>query len=273
MAKYTKKSAETKEAAKTSSLVIQQPTVLTVALEITGTAPLIQNNFSQKTIEQMLRKHMGISVPREAKKPSECVRDATIYNQDGVVSVPPAAIKKAMICAAGQIKTFKKTHLRTQIYIRGGSIPITYERMEPRMDLVRTSGMSRAPDVRFRPMFEGWKARLEIEFSDMLNAQSVVDMLHRAGSIGLGEWRPEKDGSFGTFRVSRHISDPEEIDEVRAICACPLKGLKIPSWAIDADIDPTLLAKIASRQDEDGEPPEEDLDSGTSAGEATWSIA
>ena len=39
---------------KKASVSIKQPTTLEVALEITGTADMIQNAFSQKAVEQML---------------------------------------------------------------------------------------------------------------------------------------------------------------------------------------------------------------------------
>jgi hypothetical protein len=135
--------------------------------------------------------------------------------------------------------------LRTALYVEGASIPITYEAMVPRMDMVRTSGMSRTPDVRFRPMFEGWKARLLIKFSDTMQVQTVIDLLNRAGSVGLGEWRPEKDGTFGTFYISRHIDDRKEIAAVVEACSHPLVQLRIPEWAMDAEISPEILKRIA----------------------------
>jgi hypothetical protein len=110
--------------------------------------------------------------------------------------------------------------------------------------------MTRAPDVRFRPMFEGWKARLVIQFSDAIAMQSVVDLVQRAGRVGLCEWRPEKDGTFGTFRVSRAITDPKEIAEVRDICSPQLRSLKIPEWALDAEIDPELLQRVFDEQED-----------------------
>ena len=228
------------------SVIITQPNILSVGLEITGTAPLILNAFSQKTIEIMLKKHMGITTPRENKVPSQALEDATTRNREGRVSIPPTAFKKAMLTAASQIKTFKKTHLRTQLYVEGGSIPITYEGdMLPRMDVVITKGISRAPDLRFRPSYEKWKARLILQFSDLLAVQSVVDLLNRAGTVGVGEWRPEKDGAFGTFIVTRHISDQQEIEEVRRECASQLKAIIIPDWALDAEITPEVLKDIA----------------------------
>lgn len=226
------------------SLVIEQPKTFSVCIEIAGTADLIQNNFSQKSVEQMLRKHMGISVQREPKKPRECLEEATVRNIDGKVSISPSCFKQAMLGAATQIKTFKKTQLRIALFVQGSSIPITFDKMIPRMDVTRTSGMNRAPDIRFRPAFQNWKARMIVEFSDMLSVQTVIDLLNRAGKGGVGEWRPQRNGTFGTFRVVRHVSDPKEIGAVEAECAVGLVPLTIPDWALDAEIDPQLLSDI-----------------------------
>ncbi len=229
-----------------SSIVIEQPSSMIVTLEIKGTAPLLQHCFGQKAIEQMLRKHMGLSVQREAKKPAEVIESATVRNVDGKVCLPPTAIKKAMLSAAAQIKGLKKTQLRSQVYVCGGSIPISYSRMVPQMDMCRTSGMGRTPDVRFRPRFEDWSARLRIEFADQIQVQTVVDLLQRAGRVGVGEWRPERDGEFGTFEVSRNIIDAKEIAEVAKACAPSLRRLTIPEWAMDVELSPEILSHLSN---------------------------
>lgn len=236
------------------SIVIAQPKTLHVGLEVTGTAELIQNNFGQKAIEQMLRKHMGLSVQKEVKKPREVIEAATIRNIEGKVCLPPTAFKKAMLTASTQLKALKKTQLRTALFVEGGGIVIAYKEMVPRMDMVRLSGMTRTPDVRFRPSFIGWSARLVIQFSDLLSVQTVVDLLNRAGTVGVGEWRPEKDGTFGTFRVTRHISDVKELEEVREANAPALQRPHIPEWALDMAIDPEILRRVF---DESGTPPDE----------------
>lgn len=232
------------------SVIIEQPNTLFVSVEIKGTAPLIQNKFSQKAIEEMLRKHMGLSVQREKKIPSECIERATVYNSAGKVCIPPTAFKKAMLTASTQVKSLKKTQLRTSIFIVGNSIPITFSRMVPRMDMVRTSGIGRTPDVRFRPAFEDWTARLTIEFSDVLPPQTVVDLVNRAGTVGVGEWRPERDGTFGTFVISRNITEAKELNEVRRQCAVTIPALTIPEWAMNAELTPEILSKIASSGNE-----------------------
>lgn len=251
----TRKTSKLKEqgkamAASAQSIVIQQPTILSVGLEVSGTSDLIQNKFSQKSVEMMLRKHMGISVQRESKRPREVLEDATVYNTDGKVALPPTGFKLAMISAASQLKGLKKTQLRTALFVVGNSIPITYDKMIPRMDITRTSGIGRTPDIRFRPSFTNWKARLIIQFADTLTVQSVVDLLNRAGSVGVGEWRPEKNGVFGTFKVTRHIDTPKEIGEVEAECAVPLVPLRIPDWALDAEISPEVIQKIFSAEEQ-----------------------
>lgn len=236
---------------KSNSDMIPQAQQLMIALEVEGTATLIQNRFDQKAIEQMLRKHMGLPVEKTKKIPAECVDRAIIRNVAGDVCIPPTAFKKAMLTAAMQVKGLKKTSLRSMVFVEGGSIPITYSRMEPRMDMTRTSGMGRTPDVRFRPEFQDWKARLILLFSDQIPVQTVVDLLNRAGNVGIGEWRPEKDGTHGTFGVVRAITDPKEISEVRRICRPQVQKLIIPEWAMNAELTDDILAKIASGEDQE----------------------
>lgn len=217
---------------------------LFIGLELTGTATLVQNCFNQKAIEQMLRKHMGLPVEQEKKIPAECIERAVIRNTEEVICIPPTALKKAILSASGPIKGLTKTVLRGQVFVQGGSIPIKYSRMVPRMDMVKLSGQSKVPDVRFRPEFEDWSARVIILFSEQLPVQTVIDLVDRAGDIGIGEWRPEKDGSHGTFEISRLIEDKKELAEIPRICRPPIKSLIIPEWAMNVELSADILSKL-----------------------------
>ena len=233
------------------AIVVEQPSELFVAVEVTGSTSYIQNNFSQKAVEEMLRKHMGHSVQKTPKKPSEVLERATIRNVDGHVSIPPVAFKSAMVSAASNMKALKKTALRTGLFVEGASLPIRFAEMVPRMDMVRTSGMARTPDVRFRPSFVGWTARMVIRFADTFSHQSVIDLLNRAGRVGVGEWRPEKNGTHGQFSVTRAIEKRAELEEIRAACAVALVPLVIPEWALNLEIDPETLAAMFGDQGEE----------------------
>jgi hypothetical protein len=220
-----------------------------LGVEVAGLSDLIQSNFSQKTIEEMLRKHMGFAVHKEPKKPAELIERAIIRNIDGRVCIPPTAFKKGMLTASLPVKSLKKTELRPALWVEGSSIPITYDEMVPRMDMVRLAGVSRTPDVRFRPMFTNWKARMIIGFSEVLKPETVIALLNKAGKVGVGEWRPERDGSFGTYKVVRNITDQKELKEVRKLCATPLTPLVIPEWAMDVELSPDVMRKIAASEE------------------------
>ena len=251
---------EVGEQAKAETFVIKPKTTASIAVEIGGRS-LIQNAFSQKAIEEMLRKHMGLSVQREKKNPRKVIEAAIIRNIDGTVCMPVVALKCAMLTASGTVKTFerKKTLLKTSLYVEGDSIPVEFQKMVPRMDMVRCSDMNRTPDIRFRPNFIDWKMRFVLVYAnDLFQVQTMLDLLQRAGDVGIGEWRPEKNGVHGRFQILRAIDKSAEIAEVRAACAVPLKVPEIPEWALDANIDMTLLAKLFSPGADGGETSSED---------------
>jgi hypothetical protein len=184
-----------------------------VALEVTGRTPLLQHCFSQS----------------KSEKPRDQIEAATLRNVDGAVCVSPGAFKQAMLAVAKRSGGFKKPELRMHFRVEGFSIPVTYDAMVPRMDMVRRAGLHFPPDVTYRPSFEGWKARLVVQFDNTLTAQTIIDLLNLAGEGGIGAWRPEHGGTFGEFEVSRRIDDPVEIAEVRAACAVALVELELPA--------------------------------------------
>ena len=62
-------------------------------------------------------------------------------------------------------------------------------------------------DVRIRPMWKQWSAKVTVEFdADMITGESVINLLDRAGrQVGVGEGRPFSNNSvgqgWGTFSV------------------------------------------------------------------------
>jgi len=252
----SRKSSQVQSVAKEitiDSFVIKPPQRARLGFEIKGRAPLIQNNFPPKAMEEMLRKHMGLTVQREKKNPREVIENATIRNIHNDVCVKPVSIKLAMITAAGGLKTFQrqKTLLKTSLFVVGQSLPLQFKQMVPRWDPVSLGDMKRTRDIRFRPEFDEWSVRLLVQYSDtLLQPQSVADLLQRAGDVGICEWRPDKNGTNGTFDLVRAINDPEEIAEVEAASQIPLKKPKIPEWALDMNIDMTLVAKLFATEAE-----------------------
>lgn len=58
--------------------------------------------------------------------------------------------------------------------------------------------------MRHRPRFDNWGARFELLVNDdLLEVETAHQLLTEAGlGIGIGDFRPEKRGPFGTFRVT-----------------------------------------------------------------------
>lgn len=223
-----------------------------LGFEVRG-ATLIMNRFSDKSVHQMLAKHMGRDEARQKKIPREVIEQAIQRNETGAVAMPSTAFKKAILTAASAMKGFSKNKvpLRIGVFIKGASVPITYESMTPRMDITRLDGPSRAPDVRFRPQFNNWTARYVIMFDDAVTEQStIIDLVDRSGNVGIGEWRPERNGDHGTFEISRLLSK-DESQETMKLCAPIIRPITIPEWALDANLDLTQIQQILHENHEE----------------------
>jgi hypothetical protein len=76
---------------------------------------------------------------------------------------------------------------------------------EPKMreDVVRLGGASRSADLRYRAEFREWSAVLRITYVKSCLARGAVLSLLDAGGlgVGVGEWRPQHDGPFGTYAI------------------------------------------------------------------------
>lgn len=73
-----------------------------------------------------------------------------------------------------------------------------------RQDVVILSGMSRTPDLRWRGQFNNWFVDLKISYDKdgVYSLQDITNMLNAGGRYnGVGEYRPEKDGQYGMYRV------------------------------------------------------------------------
>jgi hypothetical protein len=57
--------------------------------------------------------------------------------------------------------------------------------------------------IRTRPIFENWTIEGELQYSpDFADRDDVIHWLKVAGNeVGLGDWRPQKYGPYGTFDV------------------------------------------------------------------------
>jgi len=176
-------------------------------LEIHGISPLITHAWSQKTIDEMISEQTGgAKKPKKPPRDPEAEYEATKYLlSDGRLGIPARAFKKAMVRAAKGSGTHM-TDARQVFFVQGIGpyqlVPIN-GKPEPRTDIVRLSKGKVQP--RFRCCFPEWSAELVIEYdAEAIAPAQIANLLNRAGfGVGVGDWRPEKDGDFGRFEVAK----------------------------------------------------------------------
>ena len=183
-----------------STIALERPDIRVIEIRIRGTAPLICHKWSEKAKKEMLAKQMKKSSPgREAKDPERDYRESLYVMEDGGYGFPAIGFKAAMV-RAGTYADLKMTFLRGAFHISQEFVRIIGE-PSMREDMVRV-GMGTA-DIRYRGEFRKWEAVLPIVYNARaISPEQLVNLLIIAGfSVGIGEWRPEKDGQFGTFAI------------------------------------------------------------------------
>jgi len=171
-----------------------------VSIRIRGTSPLITHPWSQKAREQMLAKQTKTaSKGRLAKDPEQEYQDSIYHHPEGGYGFPSVGVKAAMV-RAGTYADLKMTFLRGCFHLAGEWVRIEGEPRK-REDMVRV-GMGVA-DIRFRAEFPEWEATLDITFNARaISLEQLTNLVNVAGfAVGIGEWRPERDGQFGRFTV------------------------------------------------------------------------
>jgi hypothetical protein len=190
----------------------------TLRVPVVGTAPLIVHRFADKAKRQMLDAMQGRKSPKESKNPQQEYEAAFYRLKDDCPGFPVIAFKQATIGAARFYgKDVTMTALKQYMFFRGeiGTDGQALARIdgEPRMreDVVRVGRGGSGADLRYRPEFLEWSTVLEVVFvKSVITRGSVLSLIDAGGmGVGVGEWRPEKDGAFGTYRV-----DPTRDTEV-----------------------------------------------------------
>jgi hypothetical protein len=184
-----------------------KPNPLAVArtvLTVVGTTPLLMNAWSSEAKEMMrCKQQQGTSTrKKELKDPIAHFNGSRYLNAAGEDCVPVASFAQAIVGGARWTE-LKMTELRGTFFIIAPDGLLKIHGSEPRMreDMVRVFGG--VSDMRYRAEYEHWSVDLVFEYNERaITVQQLVDLVNLAGfSVGVGNWRPEKDGTFGRFAV------------------------------------------------------------------------
>lgn len=173
-------------------------------LHIQGTSSLICHRFSTKAKEQLEtpKKRRLMTGDRPARNPQQSFLDSLypMPGKSGSYGFPASAFKKAAVSACRQIPNLPMTFVRGAFFVLGDLVPIDVKPVL-REDIVRLNGG--VPDIRYRGEFKDWGCTLEIHYNKgAISKEQIVNLFNIAGfSVGVGDWRPERSGEFGRFKV------------------------------------------------------------------------
>jgi hypothetical protein len=173
----------------------------TASFILVGDSPLIVHAWSEKAKRAMLDKQMKRAKQAKEAKDPEADYEACFYRtKTGVPGFPAIGVKSAMISAC-RFADMKMTIARGAFHIDTEMLEVIGE-PRPREDMVRV-GMGTA-DIRYRPEFPTWRIPATLRFNaDVISAEQLANLLNVAGfGVGIGEWRPEKNGQYGRFHVA-----------------------------------------------------------------------
>lgn len=190
-------------------------------LYLIGTSPLIVHAFPEKTRKQMLDKQMKIAKGgRDARDPFQEVESAKYKLEDGRHGFPAVGFKAAAVTACTSLSDITKVSARQAFYIEGipmnspgaieGSfvrtqlIPLIAHEPTIREDVVRLSGVGRTAEMRYRPEYSIWGVELNIVLNpQVISVGQLATMFQAAGhGVGIGDYRPERNGDAGTFDIA-----------------------------------------------------------------------
>lgn len=207
------------------SIIVAPINIATYRFHIVGTSPLLTHRFDIDAFwaAEEAKHKVGVKAKREARNPQalflaglyllpESETPKAIGSYPGRVEavggqygIPSDSIKKAVASAA-----YRYCGAKNQVEILGALMMVDelIEIKSPnnpvmRADRVVLPGAGRALDVRFRPQFWPWTMAVDISFAtSVVSLDSLTNVLVAAGQlVGVGDWRQEKKGRFGTFTL------------------------------------------------------------------------
>lgn len=220
-------------AKKTEIVEIRPLEIKQTKIRIVGDTPLIVHAWSEKAKRMMLEAQQGKKQGKKkaVRSPLDDFVQAAYWlttkpeypdgaDDDIITAAFDAAIEAGArfgfpvtaIKQATQAAAYRLNWTKNQMAMRGalffasddqGLVEVVSDTPVMREDMVRIG--NGAADLRYRPQFNNWHIDLDVQYNEQcgISWENMLNSINAAGfMVGLGEWRPEKDGDFGRFHVA-----------------------------------------------------------------------
>lgn len=174
-----------------------------IRIVVDGRTPLLTHNPASMNV--VAEAGRGTRIPE-----AEVEAEAGCYRmEDGSLAIKGESFRASLLKAAGAWKmkwSTAKSRLSHVVVVeeliplqrRDGS-QITDYAIDARRAIVQKQGI-----IRRRPRFDEWSCEFTVEYDPalVLEPKLIIDVLADAGGrIGVGDYRPDRNGWFGRFTV------------------------------------------------------------------------
>jgi hypothetical protein len=193
---------------------------------IVGDAPLIVHSWSEKAKREMLQTQTKATKPGRDPRDPQAEFLASLYQIDeNTFGFPATAVKKAILSAAHKDKGIPRDTVMRSLWITapfvrvraahpGAICDLPLVRLwggKPQMreDMVRIgAGLRKTASLTWRGQFPVWAIKVNGRYNaSVINPDVIASLIDDGGrSCGIGDWRNEKSGMFGSF----HLASAEE---------------------------------------------------------------
>lgn len=203
---------------KRESVTIKAPRFERAVFIVEGEAPYCQARFSEKAMRQIKEAHeLGQrsrkNRNKEARNFEEEYLQAMHVSTEGWPGIPATAFRSALISAC-RLVGYKMTFAKLSIFVEPEGFdavdhtPLIRIEGEPEMFIAPVRNATGVVDLRARPIWRKWRAKVTLRWdADQFSIDDVCNLMERAGmQVGIGEGRPDSRDSngigWGVFRIT-----------------------------------------------------------------------
>jgi hypothetical protein len=187
-------------------IIVKPLRISRLKLQIVGKTPYLPEPMDMAVIDRYDKKKSNQTYDKDKISEEDKAKEKYYFTNDGKKGIPARAFYNAMIRASSYLfdkKDGGMRNVREGLNVLGDVLPLKYKKEIQLLHWGRQSGQSKAPRKIIRNSFEDWSCELEIEYNqEQLSPENIVNILNWSGfHIGVGGFRKEKTGNFGSFQV------------------------------------------------------------------------
>lgn len=178
----------------------------TIKVKVIGKSPYLPEPMDEGVLDLYDKKKSKQTYTKDNRSELEKVKKKYYFTTDGKKGIPSRAFYNSMIRASSYLidkSDGGMRNVREGVIIHGDILPLEYGHEEVLEHWGRQSGRTRAPRKILRNAFHDWSVILTIQYnSNQLSAEQIFHILNWAGfHVGVGGFRKEKSGNYGTFQI------------------------------------------------------------------------